>query len=198
MKEFIFKEKTGQKRAFSVIIDNDTANSDLGTIMEIRGDKTASFFSIFPYHIGEVISHAQLVAWYEQDAIKNAYEGDIFWGNEMKKTLTQVHVTVHINAVSYEDPVNIDMDLKIPVITSSKGGSFTENTTISIATESEDADIYYSINDAKTLTPNNGIKYTNTFVVEHTCMIKAIAVRNGLQSIAASYYICNTDDPISE
>lgn len=89
MKEFLFKEKSGQQRNFSVVTDLIDPNADIFTFMEFKGDKTAQFWGDFPWKLGDVMTKVEFCKWAIEAGMN--YDCVVYWnGGSNAETLVQL------------------------------------------------------------------------------------------------------------
>ena len=101
--------------------------------------------------------------------MEDKYTGTYELSNGIKDSYT---LTVDWNSVEEKDP-----SVKTPVITPN-GGNIDKETEVSISCETQDAQIYYTLNgDTPTA---ESIKYTGSFKISKTTTVKAVAVKEGM------------------
>lgn len=139
MREFIFKERYGKQQNFSVLVDIIDPNTQLMTIMEFKGNENGSFFSVFPYVLGSVLTKNDLLVWFNK--FNGMFEGTLYWGggsysedlvsDSQRKTLTitpeilngdktNIKITT-LNSDGFElgsfvESIENDETLEIPII----------------------------------------------------------------------------------
>ncbi|UKK67663.1 chitobiase/beta-hexosaminidase C-terminal domain-containing protein [Prevotella communis] len=114
-----------------------------------------------------------------------------------------INVTTTIKAIAVKDGfpnsdvVEASYTVAAPVATptfSLAEGTYTSIQTVTISTDTEEADIYYTIDGSEPTTSSN--KYSAPISVDETMNIKAIAVKDGManSAVASATYTINLPD----
>ena len=199
---------------FKVVSTGNNLPVAVKTIAEINADATGNNMlqstrvKIVDARVGEIKNNGNTYVSQNQDSL-NIYKMPVVQGLAEGDSVTVIGVlgcynTVQLRVASAEDVTFTHPQLQTvatPTFTP-EGGDFTEEISVTIACATEGATIYYTLDGSDPVTPNGimGTEYTDPIVLNDTTMVKAVAIKQGMEDsqIAEAVYNINILPPAQE
>lgn len=135
--------------------------------------------------------------YYTTDGTNPTTESSVYSAPITINSATTIKAFAVKNGFPNSDIVEASYTIATPVATptfSLAEGTYTSIQTVTISTDTEGADIYYTIDGSEPTTSSN--KYSKPISVDETMTIKAIAVKDGManSTVASATYTINLPD----